>query len=113
MDIIVEKRNAASVLKLSGRLDTGSAASLEDTLATLIGQNETQIVVDFADLSFISSSGLRVLLMAGKRLKSTDGTLVLSALQNHVKDVFDVAGFTMLFRMYPSQEDALKSLQQV
>ncbi len=112
MEIKVEKKNAASVLKLSGRLDTGSATSLEEKLTTLIGQDETQIVVDFADLSFISSSGLRVLLMAGKKLKSTDGILVLSALQDHVKDVFDVAGFTMLFTMYASQEEAVKSLEK-
>jgi len=110
MEIIVEKKNAISILKLNGRLDTGSSAFLAEKLTKLIEQNERRIVVDFTDLSFISSSGLRVLLMAGKRLKSTDGNLVLSALQNHVKDVFDVAGFTMLFSMYPSQEEALKGL---
>ena len=110
MEITVEEKNGVSIVKLKGRLDTGSSVLFEEHLMKLMGAKEQQIVVDFAELSFISSSGLRVLLMAGKKLKSANGNLVLSAIQDHVKDVFDVAGFTMLFSMYPSQEEALKGL---
>jgi len=62
-------------------------------------------------LDFISSSGLRVLLTAGKQLKSVNGKMVLCSLKDHVKEVFDVAGFTMLFNMFSSQEEAIKKIQ--
>jgi anti-sigma B factor antagonist len=51
-----------------------------------------------------------VLLTAGKKSKRVNGRIVLCTLTDHVKQVFDVAGFTMLFSMYPSQEEAVKSL---
>jgi anti-anti-sigma factor len=83
---------------------------LEEELLKLAGERSHRIVVDLSELDFISSSGLRVLLTAGKKSKSVNGRLVLCALTDHVKQVFDVAGFTMLFSMYPSQEEAVKSL---
>jgi anti-anti-sigma factor len=110
MEIIQTKANEAIVLKLEGRLDTNTASSFEEKLMDLINTNENKIVVDFSHLDFISSSGLRVLLMAGKKLKTSNGKLGLCSLQDHIKEVFDVAGFTMLFSMFPDQEAALENI---
>jgi anti-anti-sigma factor len=110
MEIIQTIENNAIVLKLEGRLDTNTASSFEDKLMDLINTNENKIVVDFSHLDFISSSGLRVLLMAGKKLKTSNGKLGLCSLQEHIKEVFDVAGFTMLFSMFPDQKAALESI---
>jgi anti-anti-sigma factor len=111
MDISQTKLNEAIVLKLEGRLDTNTASIFEEKLMGLIDDNENRIVVDFSQLDFISSSGLRVLLLAGKKLKTTNGKLGLCSLQSHIKEVFDVAGFTMLFSMFPDQEEAVKKIQ--
>jgi len=111
MEIIQAKSNDAMILKLEGRLDTNSAPIFEEKLMDLINNQENRIVIDFARLDFISSSGLRVLLLAGKKLKTVNGKLGLCALRDHVKDVFDVAGFTMLFSMFPNQEEAIKNFQ--
>lgn len=111
MEIIQTKSDVATILKLEGRLDTNTASTFEEKLMGLINKNENKIVVDFAQLDFISSSGLRVLLMAGKKLKTVNGKLGLCALREHVKEVFDVAGFTMLFTMFPNQEEAIKNFQ--
>ena len=111
MEIIQTKSAGTVILQLQGRLDTNTASSFEETLMGLIDNHENRIVVDFDRLDFISSSGLRVLLMAGKKLKTAEGKLGLCALQEHVKEVFDVAGFTMLFSMFPDKEEAIKNLQ--
>ena len=111
MEIIQTNSDDATILKLEGRLDTNSASSFEEKLMGLIHSNENKIIVDFAQLDFISSSGLRVLLMAGKKLKTINGKLGLCALREQVKEVFDVAGFTMLFAMFPNQEEAIKNFQ--
>jgi len=111
MEIFQTKSDDATILKLEGRLDTNTASSFENKLMGLINNNEHKIVIDFTQLDFISSSGLRVLLMAGKKLKTVNGKLGLCALREHVKEVFDVAGFTMLFTMFPNQEEAIKNFQ--
>jgi anti-anti-sigma factor len=108
MEIMQEKQNEIIILELKGRLDTLSSTELEKKLSDLIAENEHKLVLDFSQLDFISSSGLRVLLAAGKQLKNAHGKMVLCALNDHVKEVFDVAGFTMLFSLFPSPEVAVK-----
>ena len=110
MEITQAKQNDVVILKLEGRLDTLTSISLEKKLQDLIAQKEHQLVIDFSQLDFISSSGLRVLLMAGKQLKRVKGKIALYSLEPHVKEVFDIAGFTVLFHMFPSQEAAMKEL---
>jgi anti-sigma B factor antagonist len=111
MEIIETKNADTVVLQIEGRLDTNTASSFEEKLMDLISENKNRIIVDFSDLDFISSSGLRVLLMAGKKVKTTNGKLGLCSLKDHIKEVFDVAGFTMLFSMFPNQEEALENIQ--
>jgi len=110
MEITQTETNGIVVVALQGRLDTNTSVTLEEELLRLAGQKSHRVVVDLSELDFISSSGLRVLLTAGKKSKSVTGRIVLCALKDHVKRVFDVAGFTMLFSMYLSQEEAVKSL---
>lgn len=112
MEITQAKENGIVILELKGRLDTLSSSSLEKRLSDLIEAKEYKLALDFSQLDFISSSGLRVLLAAGKQLKSTSGKMVLFALKDHVKEVFDVAGFTMLFNMFSSQEEAISELKK-
>jgi anti-sigma B factor antagonist len=111
MEIIEAKQNDITIIELTGRLDTLSSSSLEDKLLETINNNQSKIIIDFSQLDFISSSGLRVLLTAGKQMKSAQGNLVLCSLKDHVKEVFDVAGFSMLFKMFASQEDSIKELK--
>ena len=110
MEITQTEMNGIVVVALQGRLDTNTSVTLEEELLNLAGEKSRRIVVDLSELDFISSSGLRVLLTAGKKSKGVNGRIVLCALTDHVKQVFDVAGFTMLFSLYPSQEEAVKSL---
>ena len=110
MEITQAKQNGIVILELKGRLDTLSSSLLEKKLSDLIGEKEHKLSLDFSQLDFISSSGLRVLLAAGKQLKSVRGKMALCGLKEHVKEVFDVAGFTMLFHMFSSQEEAIKGL---
>lgn len=111
MEIIEAKHNDITIIALTGRLDTLSSSLLEDKLLDSINKNQSKIIIDFSQLDFISSSGLRVLLTAGKQIKSAQGKLVLCSLKDHVKEVFDVAGFSMLFKMFSSQEESIKELQ--
>jgi len=110
MEITETMQGEIKILSLDGRLDSLSSGLLDTKLQEITESSAAKIIVDFSNLSFISSSGLRVLLSAGKKIKSTNGKLALSSLQEHVKEVFDVAGFTMLFSIFISLEEAIKSL---
>ena len=69
------------------------------------------LVIDFEATEYISSAGLRVLLMAAKKMKSTDGKLILCSMSEHVKEVFDIAGFTPIFNIETSREAAITVAQ--
>ncbi len=111
MHITQSKEGSLTIVALNGRLDTLSSESLDKELKQLTDNSVNKILIDFSNLEFISSSGLRVLLTTAKSVKATDGKLALCALQQHVKEVFDVAGFTMLFAIFNSQQEAISGLQ--
>ena len=110
MEITRSERGGIVILELQGRLDTTSSSPLEKVLLDLAQEKGHRILIDFSLLDFISSSGLRVLLATGKASRTAGGQLVLCGLKKHVKGVFDVAGFTMLFRIFPSRESAAEGL---
>ena len=110
MEIIQDKTNDIVILQLKGRLDTLSSRTLGETIDQLISQKEHHLIIDLSELIFISSSGLRILLSTAKRMSQLKGKLALSGLQKKVKEVFDVAGFSMLFKLFPSAEDALSQI---
>ncbi len=83
------------VVKVSGRLDTMTAPQLEKELKDSI-PGVSQLVLDFADLDYISSAGLRVVLGAQKAMTAQNGTMVVRNLNEAVRDVFDITGFTSI-----------------
>lgn len=108
MEITQAKKDNFVLLELSGKLDASNAPELESKIVTLIDGGETKMVLDFGGLDYVSSAGLRVFLVAAKKLKRINGKLALAGVQDHVKHVFDLAGFSSLFTFYSSQEDAFK-----
>jgi anti-anti-sigma factor len=103
------KMEKATVLIIEGRLDSSTSGVLEKKLLAMLETGEKNFVVDFASMDYISSAGLRVLLMAAKKTKKIGGKVVLSTLSNNVKEVFDIAGFTSIFTIFASQEEALQA----
>lgn len=85
------------VLRPIGRLDSSSAPDLERLLKEQLGGGVKRVLFDFADLDYISSAGLRVVLLAGKGVRSAQGKMVLSGMRDMVLDVFEMSGFLTLF----------------
>ncbi len=110
IDISEDRRTDAVVLALSGKLDATTAKTFEDKILAEIDSGDRRFVIDLSQLEYVSSSGLRVLLLAAKRLHSTDGKIVLCSLKEHVRQVFDLAGFSSILSLYGSRDEALKAL---
>jgi anti-anti-sigma factor len=110
MDMSEERKADAVVLALSGRLDATSAKTFEDRILGVINSGTQRLVVDLSQLEYVSSSGLRVFLLAAKRLQPTNGKMSLCGLQDHIRQVFDLAGFSSILSIYGSRDEAISSL---
>ena len=109
MDIKESKTDGVTVLALSGRLDTLNYGVLEKKLQSMFDDQQIRIVLDCKDLDYVSSSGLRILLMYLKKANSTGGKLTLSQLSRNIREIFDISGFTSIFDIYDNTEDAVRN----
>ena len=91
MNINLNKEGSTAKIALEGRLDTNTAPELESTIGELDGVKE--IGFDFADLVYISSAGLRVLLAAQKKINAADGKMVIRNPNELITEVFEATGF--------------------
>jgi anti-anti-sigma factor len=107
MEIRQEQRGGISVLVPVGRLDTDSSSDLELALQDLRAAGSKHFVIDMDEIGYVSSAGLRVLLMLAKQLEGGKGSMRISGLNPQVKQVFDIAGFTKLFAIFPTLPAAL------
>ncbi|MBJ3776347.1 STAS domain-containing protein [Acuticoccus mangrovi] len=95
------------VLVLSGRIDSATAKTLETEILGRLGQGVARIVIDLAKVEYISSAGLRVILLGGKKAKAGGGAIVLCTLQPAIRDVFEISGFLRLFEVTPTRTEAV------
>jgi anti-anti-sigma factor len=112
MDLSEVKRGGVFILGLKGKLDAETSTGLSDKLMDLIERGERRFVLDGSELVYMSSSGLKVLLQAAKRLISPQGKIVLCSLNGRIKRVFDITGFSSIFAVYDSQIQATEGLQE-
>lgn len=96
MEINHQRHEDATILALSGRLDTVTSNQLAQSLEQVFGQDKTNLVLDLSDLDYISSAGLRVLLTAQKKVNSLGTRLEITGANATVKEVFDITGFSSI-----------------
>lgn len=92
MNVIKENSGSQLTLRIQGRLDTTTAPQLETELKASV-EGVTELVLDLAELAYISSAGLRVVLMAQK-IMNKQGAMVVRNVDPNVLEVFEVTGFS-------------------
>lgn len=100
----------AILLEPQGRLDSNSARAFEESVLRVIARPSPRLVIECRNLDYVSSAGLRVFLVAAKKIKGAQGRLALCSLKPHVREVFDVSGFTKLFVIAAGRDDALAAV---
>ncbi|PKN25132.1 MAG: anti-anti-sigma factor [Deltaproteobacteria bacterium HGW-Deltaproteobacteria-21] len=108
--MVIKKEKGAVVVLLNGKLDAGSSPELEKEIDKLLTEGEKHLILDLAELGYISSAGLRVILAGSKKLKNNQGTLYVSSLGSMVREVFEVSGFSSIIPIFASSDEALKKL---
>lgn len=110
MNLQTRIENDVTVVMVSGRLDTVTAPEYEKNIREMIAGGITRFVVDFEQLEYISSAGLRGLLVMAKLLNEKGGRMCLANVKGNVRSVFDMCGFTAVFKMKNSVSEALEIL---
>lgn len=110
MKILENKKGKNIILDISERLDCVSSPSLEKRLNELIESGERSLLVNFSNLEYISSAGLKVLLETSRELKSKGGKLLICCLSGMVKKVFEISGFNAILSIYENEKEALKDI---
>lgn len=110
MSLSSEKIGEVLVVSASGQINSANAAEVESGLLAYVNQGEHLCALDLSGLDYISSAGLRVVLMLAKSLKQKSGQLVLCALQPQVHEVFDISGFLAILTVVDNREAAVSQL---
>ena len=110
MEIKKTEEGSVTILQPIGRIDSNTASDLENALLNLLENQENKIVINLESVDYISSAGLRIFLMAGKKLKSLEGSFVLANMNEHIKEVFDISGFTPIFNIVTDNASAVKEI---
>ena len=110
MEITEERRGDVLILRIIGKLDSSTSKDLEEKILSIIASSQGKLVIDLSQLDYVSSAGLRVFLLAAKRMDGAKGKMILCSLKDAVKQVFDIAGFSSLLTLTASTEEAIKNL---
>lgn len=108
MNVLVSSSNDYKIVSIEGRIDTTTANDFEKSIMEVIEGGSTKIILDCSGLNYISSSGLRVFLIALKMMKAKKGLLKLCNLQPVIQGIFDVSGFATIFSIFPDLPYALE-----
>jgi anti-anti-sigma factor len=106
MDFMESIAGDYTVITLAGKMDPDSQKELLDRLLELIDSGRKRLVIDCSCLTYISSSGLRVLLIALKRANAEGGTLRLCGVHSNIREIMVISGFTSIFAIFASMDEA-------
>ena len=97
LELANQKLDHAEVVAAKGRLDQTTSCLLEARCGALLHSGCKCVVLDFRELQFLSSAGLRTILGLSKRVSVGGGKLVFTGIRGPIRDMFDIAGFLNTF----------------
>lgn len=110
MDLTTERHDNVLSIRVRGRLDWANSEDFRDAIRNAIEDTDRAVIMDFGELDFIGSAGLRVVLLAAKSLLERDAKLLLCGLSDPVRDVFRITGFEQLLPIHETLAEARASL---
>lgn len=107
MEINIKEVNGVNIVEFTGNLDTNTAPEAESRINGLLDGGASRVLVNFENLNYISSAGLRVLLATAKKMMVSGGSLKICSLNSTVQEVFDISGFSTILSLADNEADAL------
>lgn len=110
MEFAQEQAGEVLIVRLAGRLDSSAAPNAEQTFAGVLLGGTPHLAIDLSNLEYISSAGLRVLLIVAKKVQQAQGKVALCGLTPNVREIFAISGFDAIFSI---QADAAAAVAAV
>ena len=109
----IGERRAGDILILSpaGRIDNDSSQTFQARLLTALTPPGAAVLVDFSAVEYISSAGLRALMMGSKQSKASNGRLAVAELGPVVKEIFEISRFSLVVQVFDTMAEALAALR--
>ncbi len=109
MEIIEEVQNDINIYRLIGRLDSNTSQMLEEKVFQAISDGSKKIIVDFENLNYISSAGLRLIFKANKALLREDGYVILCSMQKYIREIFKTTEIDTFVPILDTMDQALEA----
>lgn len=113
MRLVNDKVGTVFFLLPEGQINSANASVLEDSLNEHFNNGERRIVLDLSQLDYVSSAGLRVILVLAKKLRSDSGVMALCNIQPRVEEVLEISGFLAILTVFETREQAQAGLAQL
>lgn len=110
MNLTVTPHGECRIIRVEGRLDGITSPQLEQEILRLCEEGHHRLAFEMDALEYVSSAGLRVLLLAVKKTKAAGGKIALYGVGGAIREVLEISGFLSLFPVLESREAALGSL---
>lgn len=107
MPITVKEVNDATVAYISQRLDGNTSVEVQKRLFLLLQEGKHNLILDVADVDYLSSAGMRALLMVAKKAKELSASFCLINVSQQVAEILEMTGFLPLLQIYQNLESAL------
>lgn len=110
MNVTFDRRGSVLLVVVEGRLDSADAVAFEETVRTTIEDGDAAVIMDLEKVVYISSAGLRAVLMTAKTLRKKEAAFAVCAPQGTVREVFLLSGLDKIITLHPSRAEALAAL---
>ena len=110
MEITEQRQGGVTVLSPVGRINNETSPAFQVRLLSCVGSTAGKVLIDFSGVEYISSAGLRALMMASKQSKATSGRLAVSGLTPMVKEIFAISRFALVVQVFETSAEALAAL---
>jgi len=111
MEFAQEQSGDVVIVRLAGRLDSGTAQPAEESFAGVLSGGMPRLAIDMSKLEYISSAGLRVLLVVARKAQRAQGKVVLFGLVPNVREVFSISGFDRIFAIQSDMATAVAAIR--
>jgi anti-sigma B factor antagonist len=110
MEVTSKSAEEAIIIYVDGNLTTNSSPVVEAEINKILDGTATHVVINVEKVNFIASTGLRIILVLGKRLNGDGLKLIMCSMNETTKSVFNISGFSKLFPIFETEDEALDSL---
>ena len=110
MEITAQRESGAVIARANDRIDSSNSRHFHSNMEAVITEDDPAVVLNFEDVSYISSAGMRVILLTAKSLQKSGVKFVLCSMDDSIREVVQISGFDKIIPIHSSQSDALTAV---